>query len=144
MSSLRDSRRFRELCGLSKVWQKPGVWLRGGAVCDVMSAPHFYAKESLHVKLLPTMCCFIPVAHVPKDRWGNRGGKLSSVLHWGSDSLVCFGMFSVEATGHSHHPVVLFFFDRIFFTIDLRWGELHVRHRLMFSMHSKVEYIHCN
>ena len=36
------------------------------------------------------------------------------------------------------------FFDRIFFTVDLRWGELHVRHRLMFSIHIKVEYIHCN
>lgn len=90
------------------------MWLRGGAVYDVMSAPHFYANESLHVKLLPTMYCFIPVAYVPKDRWGNRGRKLSSVLHWGSDSLVCFGMFSVEAIGHSHHPVVLFFLTEYF------------------------------
>lgn len=97
--------------------------LRGGAACDAMSVPHLYANESLQVKLLPTMCCFIPVAYVPKDRWGNRGRKLSRVSHCGPDSLVCFGMFSVEATGHSHHSVVLsfFFFDRTFLTIDLRW-----------------------
>ena len=85
--------------------------LRGGGVYDVMSAPHFYANESLPVKLLPTMCCFIPVACVPKDRWGNRGRKVSSMSHWGPDSLVCFGMFPVEATGHSRHSVVLFYFS---------------------------------
>lgn len=118
------------------------MWLRGGAAYDVMSAPHLYANESLQVKLLPTMCCFIPVAYVPKDRWGNRGRKLSSVSHRGPDSLVCFGMFSVEATGHSHHSVGLFFFDRTFLTIDLRWGELHIRHRLMFSIHIKVELLY--